>query len=99
MLLYFFFYWPGWRTRKKVSSMKEMDSINAHINQGISKTTDSVYNHLQEEQNNRNLDAFVRMQKEEQEKQKKAMWIRIGLGVFFLAILVFGVMRRKKAAK
>ena len=82
------------------SSMKELDSINARINEGYKQTMhtmDSVNNHLQQEQNERNLESFVRMQKERETKKKKAMWLRLGLGVFFLGVLVFGWMRRRKA--
>ena len=64
---------------------------------------DQQYKHLQEqevqrtmEQNNRNLDEFVRLQREQEAKQKKAMWLRLGLGVFFLGVLVFGLMRKRK---
>ena len=81
------------------SSMKELDSINARINEGYKETMhtmDSINNHLQQQQNERNLDAFLLMQKENEAKQKKAMWIRLGLGVLFLGVLIFGLMRRKK---
>lgn len=51
------------------------------------------------EQNNRNLDAFMAMQKEREAKEKKRMYIRIGLGIFFLAVLVFGLIRKNRKAK
>jgi len=81
------------------SSMRELDSMNARINDGYKQTMhtmDSVNNHLQQEQNDRNLDEFVRMQKENDAKAKKAMWIRLGLGAFFLGVLIFGLLRRRK---
>ena len=78
------------------SSMKAMDSLNAQINGSFKKGIDSAYNHLQQEQNNRNLDAFMAMQRERQAKEKKRMWTRLGLGIFFFAVLVYGVMRKKK---
>lgn len=81
------------------SSMRELDSMNARINDGYKQTMnsmDSINNHLQQEQNDRNLDMFVAMQKENDAKAKKAMWIRLGLGVFFLGVLIFGLMRRRK---
>ena len=59
---------------------------------------DSANRQQMMEQNNRNLDAFMAMQREREAKQKKAMWIRLGLGVLFLGVLIFGVMRRKKKA-
>ena len=81
------------------SSMRELDSMNARINDGYKQTMhsmDSVNNHLQQEQNERNLNEFVQMQKENDAKAKKAMWIRLGLGVFFLGVLIFGLLRRRK---
>lgn len=81
------------------SSMRELDSMNARINDGYKQTMhsmDSVNNHLQQEQNERNLNEFVQMQKENDSKAKKAMWIRLGLGVFFLGVLIFGLLRRRK---
>jgi parvulin-like peptidyl-prolyl isomerase len=78
------------------SSIKALDSLNAHLNDGYKKTMDSVYNHLETEQNNRNMDMFLQMQREQQAKQKKEALLRIGLGVLFLGVLVFGLMRRRK---
>src|SRR5438105_3236684 len=83
------------------SSMRELDSMNARINNGYKQTMhtmDSVNNHLEEERNRRSLESFMAMQKKQQAKQKKAAWVRIGLGVFFLGVLVFGLMRRRKKA-
>lgn len=44
----------------------------------------------------RNLKALVQMQKERENKQKKQAYIRIGLGVLFLSVLVVGIMRRRR---
>ena len=79
------------------SSMKQLDSINERLNNSY-KIMDSANRRQMMEQNNRNLDAFMAMQREREAKQKKAMWIRLGLGVLFLGVLIFGVMRRKKKA-
>jgi len=84
------------------SSMKELDSINARINEGYKQTMhtmDSINRHLEEERNKRSLDAFLEMQRERQAKEKKAMWIRLGLGVLFFGVLIFGMMRRREKAK
>src|SRR5256885_16275218 len=59
------------------SSMRELDSMNERLNEGIKQTmqaTDSINNHLRQEQNDRNLDAFMLMH-ENEAKAKKAMWI------------------------
>ena len=84
------------------SSMKQLDSMNARINDGYKQTMhtmDSLNNHLQQEQNNRNLDEFMRMQKEREAKAKKASLIRIGIGILFLGVLIFGWMRKRKKAR
>ena len=81
------------------SSMKALDSMNTRINEGYKQTmhtVDSVNNHLQQEQSERNLDSFMAMQRENEAKAKKAMWIRLGLGVLFLGVLIFGLMRKRK---
>ena len=84
------------------SSIKQLDSMNARINDGYKQTMhtmDSLNNHLQQEQNNRNLDEFMRMQKEREAKAKKASLIRIGIGILFLGVLIFGWMRKRKKAR
>lgn len=81
------------------SSIKQLDSMNQRINEGYKQTMhtmDSINMHLEQERNNRALDSFLRMQKEREEKQKKAMWIRLGIGVLFLGVLIFGLLRRRK---
>lgn len=48
------------------------------------------------EQNSRNLESFIQMQREREAKQKRANWIRVGVGVLFLGVLIFGIVRRRK---
>lgn len=77
------------------SSMKALDSINERLNNSY-KSMDSAYMKRQMEQNTRNLDAFMAMQREREAKQKRSNWIRLGIGVLFLGVLVFGVLRKRK---
>lgn len=51
---------------------------------------------IESERNIRNLNEFMARQNERQQKEKKRMYIRIGLGVFFLVILIIGLRRRSK---
>ena len=44
----------------------------------------------------RNMEGILQLQKEQKAKQKKAAMIRIGIGVALLALLVYGLQRRKK---
>jgi superfamily II RNA helicase len=85
----------GKMNRQIDSSMKELDSINARINNSY-KSMDSAYMQRQIEQNNKNLDAFMAMQREREAKQKRSNWIRLGIGLLFLGVLIFGVRRRNK---
>ena len=80
------------------SSMKDPEALNKRLNDNYKSGVDSIYNSLEEKRNQRNLEQFMAMQKEQQAKQKKQMWIRIGLGIFFLIILIVGIMRRRKKA-
>jgi len=51
------------------------------------------------EQMNRNLNRFVQEMKERDKKAKRNAFIRIGIGIFFLVILVIGLVRKKKKKK
>jgi len=44
----------------------------------------------------RSTDYFVRLQKERRAKEKKNALIRIGIGIVFLIVLIFGLRRRIK---
>ncbi len=44
----------------------------------------------------RNGEMILRLYNERQAKQKKQMFLYLGLGIFFLAVLVFGLMRKGK---
>jgi hypothetical protein len=46
--------------------------------------------------NNNNYKAIIELQQRNREKQKKAAYIRIGIGIFFLLLLVYSLVRRKK---
>jgi hypothetical protein len=48
------------------------------------------------ENNERNLNAFVAMQKERERKQRQSMWIRLALGGTFLIVFLVGLARRRK---
>ena len=48
------------------------------------------------EQNGQSLDAFLQEMREKEEKQKRQVSIRIGLGALFLIVLLVGLARRRK---
>ena len=45
---------------------------------------------------NKDLDAFVRMQKQREKEQREQMYIRIALGIFFFILLVVGLTRKRR---
>ena len=47
-------------------------------------------------QNSKNLDQFLADRKEQEQKEKQQMYIRIGLGITFLAALGYGFYKRRK---
>ena len=44
------------------------------------------------------LNNLLEYQKEQRARQKKQAFLYIGLGIFFLIVLIVGLMRRKKTA-
>lgn len=50
----------------------------------------------QELQNMQNLMRVVNEQKKRKAKEKRDAMIRIGIGVLFFAVLIIGIMRRRK---
>ena len=83
----------------------DLDKLQKHIDSStkmMDTLFDQQFKRMQEEQmqqsmeqNNRNLDEFMRMQKEREAKAKKASLIRIGIGILFLGVLIFGWMRKR----
>ncbi len=81
------------QTKKIEEQSKALDSFLQH--QSDSLRQKQLQRDL--ENNNRNLDAFMAMQKERAAKQKKQMWFRLGFGSLMLVVLIVGLARRRKA--
>jgi len=60
------------------------------------KRNDSIEIARQMEQNGRNLDGLLRTMKEREEKQKKAMWMRLIFGGALLGVGIFAMLRKRK---
>ncbi len=48
-----------------------------------------------QEQMGRNLDAFVQQQHEQEKKQVRNMYLRLGFGLVMLVVLVIGLLRQR----
>lgn len=71
-------------------------SRQSTLNDSINKINEEKFFKETMKQNSRNLDNFIKYQKEASNRQKRNAWIRIGLGIFFFIILVIGLNRQKK---
>lgn len=78
------------------SSLKASKEHVRNAIESSRRKIDSLYMTEYNEQNIRNLNAFVADQQEKQRKQKTRNWIRIGVGVMMLVLLVVGLTRKKK---
>jgi ribosomal protein L9 len=72
--------------RKKIDS-----SMNA-----LQKRLDSQHTAQIKMEAARNGEMILRWHNERQAKQKKQMFLYLGMGIFFLVVLIFGLMRKKK---
>ena len=74
-------------------------TVNSDVTSGYDSLNkireDSIFKEMLE-QNNRNLNDFLRYQKELESRQKRNAFIRIGLGILFFGVLVFGLYRQRK---
>ncbi|MGG9961653.1 hypothetical protein [Ferruginibacter sp. SUN106] len=78
----------------------KIESATAKLNESINESmhrTDSMNMVRFNEQNARNLDAFMAARKEQENKQMKRVYWRLGFGILMLIVLIAGWMRKKKA--
>jgi hypothetical protein len=81
---------------KHRAELDSMQKANDSLFAVRMKRSDSAEMARFNEQNASNLNSFVRNMKERERKQKQAMWMRIGAGLLFLAIGIYGVTRKRK---
>ncbi len=78
---------------------KKMDSIQASLNstmENLYRTEDSLRAANMKRNAERDGEMILRMYNERQAKQKRKMYIYFGVGIFFLAVMVFGWFRKRK---
>jgi Tfp pilus assembly protein PilN len=81
---------------KQRAELDSMQKVNDSMFKVRMKRSDSIERARFNEQNTRNLNSFVKSMQERDRKQKRAMWMRLGLGVLMLGVLIFGLLRRRK---
>jgi uncharacterized coiled-coil protein SlyX len=78
---------------------KQMDSNRKSLEVTVDRmrqSQDSLRNIQIQKEAERNGAMILQLQNERQSKQKNKMFLYLGMGVFFLAVLAFRLMRRKK---
>jgi hypothetical protein len=91
---------PGEKEQRQVKTKLVIDSSASVKLKQFSDSLEKAQTETFKTQMNENLqrgnDYFLQLQKERRAKEKKAAMIRIGIGIFFLLILVIGLRRRIK---
>lgn len=81
------------------SGMPYRDSIRLQVERAAQNYQDSLaYLRLQKnlKENGKSLDEALAEYKEQESKEKRKMYIRIGVGALFLIALFYGIARRSK---
>ena len=79
--------------------MTYRDSIRREVERAAQNYQDSLaYSRLQKnlKENGKSLDEALAEYKEQESKEKRKMYIRIGVGALFLIALFYGIARRSK---
>lgn len=79
-------------TAKVESSRVQLEAVMKESQRRM----DSINMKQFSEQNTRNLNAFMAARKEQERKQLRSMYWRLGFGILMLVVLVVGWMRKKK---
>jgi predicted ribosome quality control (RQC) complex YloA/Tae2 family protein len=80
----------------------QLDSSSKNLNDAMSnmqQSLDSLRNAQMQKEAQRSGEMILQWNNERKAKQKKQMFMYLGLGIFFLVVLVFGLMRKGKAKK
>ena len=93
----------GYCQKAQDTGMVDLDKLKRQIdssNKMMETLGNSMYKKIEDDAikrtNENSIRYFEQMQAEQREAQKKAMYKNIGLGVLFLAILIVGIVRRRK---
>jgi protein involved in sex pheromone biosynthesis len=86
-------------TEKLKEDMEKYRVSKSHFDSILKQRSDSMQSIQAKnfaEQNNRNLDAFMVMQKERQQQQTKELWFKAGTFIAMLLVFIYGFVQRKK---
>lgn len=75
------------------------DSLSKSINDMLMRQTDSLQKAQLRQDAMRNGDVIMRWHNESVAKQKRKMYLYFGMGIFFLAVLIVGLLRKRKQNK
>lgn len=82
-------------------NIAKMDSQTNELNKSLERNMhriDSIEMVRSVEQMGRNMSSFMAQRSEQERKEKRQAYLRIGFGVLMLIILVIGLRRKKKQA-
>ena len=80
-------------------NIAKLDSQSKALNESIERNmhySDSVNTARSNEQMGRNLDSFMAERREQERKQMRQAYWRIGFGVLMMVVLVVGLVRKRK---
>ncbi len=80
-------------------NIAKLDSQTKALNESIERNmhySDSVNTARSNEQMNRNMNSFLAERREQERKQMRQAYWRIGFGVLMMIVLVVGLVRKRK---
>ena len=108
LLVLFLLLTTGANAQLTDKQLKEMHDNTAKIESSTVKLNESIKHSMHaidslnmvefNKQNERNLNSFMAARKEQERKNMKRMYWRLGFGVLMLIVLIVGLARKKKLA-
>ena len=83
-------------TRSMDSTSRQLDIIKKRL-QGIKDTMDRRQIQRMHDQQGQPLEQFLGERREAERKQRRLVYVAIGVGILFLVMLIIGLMRKRKS--
>ena len=87
---------PVYARQGDTAAMASKDSGKVYSYDEVLSYHDSVRRAKESEQMARNMESFSRHYREQERNRKKQAYVRIGIGVLLLVVLVAGLLRKKR---